>query len=176
MAGDVVILSAPIGSHGTTILGTRANLGFEADIASDSRPLHRLVEAMATVAGDAIHVLRDPTRGGVASTLNEIAQASAVQISLDERSIPVPDAVSAVCEMLGLDPLHVANEGCLVAIVEPAVADRVLATMHSLSEGQDACVIGTVLPADTPRVVMRTAIGSTRIVDMLIGEQLPRIC
>ncbi|HEX7105072.1 MAG TPA: hydrogenase expression/formation protein HypE [Acidothermaceae bacterium] len=174
--GDVVIVSAPIGSHGTTILSTRAGLAFEADIASDTRPLHWLVATMATVAGDEIHVLRDPTRGGVASTLNEIAQSSKVRIRLEESAIPVPPAVSAVCEMLGLDPLHVANEGCLLAVVTRDAADRVLAVMRTLREGHEARVIGEVIEGAGPRVVMRTRIGSTRIVDMLVGEQLPRIC
>lgn len=174
--GDVVILSAPIGAHGTTILSTRAGLEFEADIASDTRPLHWLVATMATAASHEIHVLRDPTRGGVASTLNEIAQSSNVRIRLEEAAIPVPAAVGAVCEMLGLDPLHVANEGCLVAIVRRDAADRVLAAMHTLRAGEDARVIGEVVDGAGPRVVMHTRIGSNRIVDMLVGEQLPRIC
>jgi len=169
-------LSAPIGAHGTTILSTRAGLAFDADICSDTRPLHWLVATMATAASDEIHVLRDPTRGGVASTLNEIAQSSDVRIRLDESAIPVPSAVSAVCEMLGLDPLHVANEGCLLAVVRRDAADRVLAAMHTLREGRAAKVIGEVVEGGGPRVVMRTRIGSTRIVDMLVGEQLPRIC
>jgi hydrogenase expression/formation protein HypE len=174
--GDVVIVSAPIGAHGTTILSTRAGLEFEADIASDTRPLHWLVATMALAAGHEIHVLRDPTRGGVASTLNEIAQSSDARIRLEESAIPVPPAVGAVCEMLGLDPLHVANEGCLLAIVSRDAADRVLNAMHTLREGREARVIGEVIDGDGPRVVMRTRIGSTRIVDMLVGEQLPRIC
>jgi hydrogenase expression/formation protein HypE len=174
--GDVVIVSAPIGSHGTTILSTRAGLAFEADVSSDTRPLHSLVATMAMAAGDEIHVLRDPTRGGVASTLNEIAHSSDVRIRLDESAIPVPPAVGAVCEMLGLDPLHVANEGCLLAIVKRDAADRVLAAMRTLREGCEATIIGEVIEGVGPPVVMRTRIGSTRIVDMLIGEQLPRIC
>ncbi len=174
--GDVVIVSAPIGAHGTTILSTRAGLEFEADIVSDTRPLHWLVATMATAASHAIHVLRDPTRGGVASTLNEIAQSSDVRIRLEEAAIPIPAAVGAVCEMLGLDPLHVANEGCLLAVVSPDAADRVLAAMRTLRAGQDARVIGEVIDGSGPRVVMHTRIGSNRIVDMLIGEQLPRIC
>jgi hydrogenase expression/formation protein HypE len=178
--GDVVIVSAPIGSHGTTIMSTRSGLGFESDIASDTRPLHRLVETMAAVAGDSIHVLRDPTRGGLSSSLNEIAQSSRVRITIDETAIPVPPAVGSACELLGLDPLHVANEGCLVAFVEARAADRVLDAMQSTPEGVEARVIGIVVDrvqdGSTPRVSMRTSVGSTRIVDMLIGEQLPRIC
>jgi len=173
--GDVVVVSAPIGSHGTTILSTRAGLALDADVSSDTRPLHWLVATMATAATDEIHVLRDPTRGGVASTLNEIARSSDVRIRLDESAIPVPAAVNAVCEMLGLDPLHVANEGCLLAIVERDVADRVLAAMRTLREGHEATIIGEVIDGTGPRVVMRTSSGSTRIVDMLVGEQLPRM-
>ena len=174
--GDVILVSGPIGRHGTTIMSTRVGLGFESDISSDTQPLHRLVEAMVAVAGEAIHVMRDPTRGGVASALNEIAEASGVQICLDEAAIPVPPAVAAACELLGLDPLHVANEGCLVAVVAPDVADAVLAAMHQTPEGEQACVIGRVIDAEAVRVVMSTLVGSRRIVDMLIGEQLPRIC
>lgn len=174
--GDVVLVSGPIGRHGTTVMSTRVGLDFESDISSDSQPLHRLVEAMVAVAGEAIHVMRDPTRGGVASTLNEIAEASGVQICLEEAAIPVPPTVAAVCEILGLDPLHVANEGCLVALVAPEVADVVLAAMRATPEGRDACAIGRVIDADAVRVVMSTLVGSRRIVDMLIGEQLPRIC
>jgi hydrogenase expression/formation protein HypE len=174
--GDAVIVSGPIGAHGTTIMNARAGLGLEADIVSDSRPLHWLVEAMAAVGGDAIHVLRDPTRGGLSSSLNEIAHASSVQIRLDEGAIPIPPAVASACELLGLDPLHVANEGCLVAFVDPAMADRVLTAMRCLVEGSGATLIGEVTDANRARVVMRTGVGSTRIVDMLVGEQLPRIC
>ena len=174
--GDVVLLSGPIGLHGTTVMSTRVGLGFESDIASDTQPLHRLVEVMVGVAGDAIHVMRDPTRGGLASALNEIAHASGVQICLDEESIPIPPTVAAACEILGLDPLHVANEGCLVAIVAPELADDLLAAMRQTPEGRDSCAIGRVIDADATRVVMSTLVGSRRIVDMLIGEQLPRIC
>ncbi len=178
--GDVVLVSGPIGRHGVTIMSTREGLGFEADVESDCQPLNALVEAMVRAAGDAIHVMRDPTRGGVASALNEIARSSGVEISIDEDAIPVPASVAAACEMLGLDPLHVANEGCLVAIVEPAVLPGVLAAMHASPAGADAVVIGRVTRRVTdgraPRVVMSTTVGATRVVDMLVGEQLPRIC
>lgn len=174
--GDVVVLSGPIGLHGTTVLSTREGLGFEADIASDTQPLHRLVRAMLEARGDAVHALRDPTRGGLASALNEIAQASAVGVVLDEMAIPIPPPVAAACEMLGLDPLHVANEGCLVAFVDAPSADAVLAAMRASPEGAGAVRIGTAVAEDPGRVVMRTLVGSRRIVDMLIGEQLPRIC
>jgi hydrogenase expression/formation protein HypE len=174
--GDVVILSGPIGRHGTAIMSSRAGLSFDSDIASDTQPLHRLVEKLITLAGDAIHVMRDPTRGGLASALNEIARASGVQICLEEKAIPVPPNVAAACEMLGLDPLHVANEGCLVAIVADDFADRALTAMRATAEGADAVVIGRVIDAESSRVVMTTTVGARRIVDMLIGEQLPRIC
>ena len=173
---DVVLLSGPIGAHGATILSTREALGFESEIESDTRALHRLVAAMIGVAGGAIHALRDPTRGGVASVLNEIAAASGVGIQIDEQAVPVPPAVAAACELLGLDPLHVANEGCLIAIVAPAHADSVLATMRSRPEGRDAVRLGRVRGDRAGRVVMNTLVGGERMVDMLVGEQLPRIC
>ncbi|MGA5298384.1 hydrogenase expression/formation protein HypE [Nucisporomicrobium flavum] len=174
--GDVVLLSGPIGSHGVTVLSTREGLGFEADVRSDTRPLHRLVEAMVGVGGEALHALRDPTRGGLASAVNEIAQASAVGVEIDEQALPVPGAVRAACEMLGLDVAHVANEGCLVAFVAPDRAAQVLAAMRVCPEGRDAVRIGSVLAEEPGRVRMRTGVGSRRVLDMLLGEQLPRIC
>jgi len=174
--GDVVLLSGPIGRHGTTVLSVREGLGFDSDIESDTQALHRLVEAMMQVGGDAVHALRDPTRGGLASALNEIAAASNVGVEIDELALPVPGPVHAACEMLGLDPVHVANEGCLVAFVAPEQADAVLAAMRARPEGRDAVRIGTVHDTDPGRVVIRTAVGSRRVLDMLIGEQLPRIC
>ncbi|MHB9863595.1 hydrogenase expression/formation protein HypE [Streptomyces sp. YIM S03343] len=174
--GDAVLLSGPIGLHGTTVLSTREGLGFEADIASDTQPLHRLVRAMVQAVGPALHALRDPTRGGLASAVNELAQASAVGVELDEAALPVPPAVTAACEMLGLDPLHVANEGCLVAFVAGDRADRLLAAMRALPEGAGAVQVGTVLESAPGQVTVRTLLGARRILDMLIGEQLPRIC
>lgn len=174
--GDAVLLSGPIGLHGVTILSTREGLGFEGALASDSRPLHRLVAAMIEAAGAGVHALRDPTRGGLASALNELAAASEVGVELDERRVPVPPRVAAACDLLGLDPLHVANEGCLVALVDPADAERVLEAMRRLPEGETARRIGTVVPGHPGRVTMRTTVGSSRVVDMLVGEQLPRIC
>jgi len=173
--GDVVLLSGPIGQHGIAVLSVREGLGFEADIASDTRPLHRLVAAMLGRSPE-VHVLRDPTRGGLASALNEIALASGVGIELEEARIPVPGPVEAACELLGLDPLHVANEGCLVAIVAPHAADDLLAAMRATPEGCGAVRIGEVIAARPGRVTLRTLVGSQRIVDMLVGEQLPRIC
>ncbi|MCU7729490.1 hydrogenase expression/formation protein HypE [Actinoplanes sp. KI2] len=174
--GDAVLLSGPIGSHGTTILCAREGLGFEADIRSDTQPLHRLVQAMVDAGGDAVHALRDPTRGGIASALNEIAASSGVGIEIDEQALPVPAAVHAACEILGLDPAQVANEGCLVAFVAPREADAVLAAMRARPEGRSAVRIGTVHRDEPGRVVVRTAVGSRRVLDMLVGEQLPRIC
>ncbi|RZU53541.1 hydrogenase expression/formation protein HypE [Krasilnikovia cinnamomea] len=174
--GDAVLLSGPIGSHGTTILSVREGLGFDADICSDTQPLHRLVAAMVDAGGDAVHALRDPTRGGIASALNEIAVTSGVGIEIDEQALPVPAPVQAACEILGLDPAHVANEGCLVAFVAAHRADAVLAAMRSRPEGRAAVNIGTVRDTEPGRVVVRTSVGSRRILDMLVGEQLPRIC
>ncbi|MER7751910.1 hydrogenase expression/formation protein HypE [Kitasatospora sp. NPDC097643] len=174
--GDVVLLSGPIGLHGTTVLSTREGLGFESDIATDSRPLHHLVRAIAKAGGSAVHVLRDPTRGGLATTLNEIARDSAVTVEIDEAAIPVPEAVAAACDLLGLDVLHVANEGCLVAFVAADKAEDVLTAMRAVPGGEGAVRIGHVADWPAGRVVMRTLVGAHRVVDMLAGEQLPRIC
>jgi hydrogenase expression/formation protein HypE len=173
--GDAVLLSGPIGLHGVAIMSVREGLEFEVEIQSDTQALGGLVAAMTDVEPD-IHVLRDPTRGGLSSALNEIAQASRVGMVLDEPSIPIPGPVRAACEFLGLDPLHVANEGKLVAIVPAASADAVLAAMHALPEGAGAARIGEVVADHPGMVTMRTIVGSERIVDMLVGEQLPRIC
>lgn len=173
---DVVIVSAPIGLHGVTVLSVREGLGFDSEIASDTRALHRLSRTIVDAGGAAVHTLRDPTRGGLASALNEVAQASRVGIALDESAIPVPPLVAAACEMLGLDPLHVANEGCLVAFVAPETADAVLAAMRSRPEAAEAVQIGVVTDGPPGRVTARTLVGARRTVDMLVGEQLPRIC
>lgn len=173
--GDVIILSGPIGDHGIAVLGARGDLGFETDILSDVAPLNKLVETMLEASQD-IHVLRDPTRGGLATTLNEIARQSQVAITLVERAIPVRPAVQAACELLGFDPLYIANEGKLVAIVGQAEADQVLAAMRRDRYGQEAVIIGEVTAQPAGRVLLKTAIGSTRIVDTLAGEMLPRIC
>ncbi|MFE2752314.1 hydrogenase expression/formation protein HypE [Actinosynnema sp. NPDC059335] len=175
-AGDVVLLSGPIGLHGTAILSAREGLGFEAEVASDSRPLHRLVAAMIGAGGRDVHAMRDPTRGGLAGALNELAHASGVAVEVSEEDVPVPRAVASACELLGLDPMHVANEGCLVAFVAAPSAPAVLAAMRALPEGAGATVIGRVTDGTTGRVTARTLVGSSRIVDVLVGEQLPRIC
>ncbi len=173
--GDVVILSGPIGDHGIAVLGARGELGFESDIQSDCAPLNHLIAAILDTS-DQIHVLRDPTRGGVASALNEIAFQSEVGITLYETTIPVRPAVQAACEMLGFDPLYVANEGKLIAIVGQEDAEAILTTMKKTRYGEEAIVIGEVNHAPSGRVLMKTAFGSTRVVDVLSGEMLPRIC
>jgi hydrogenase expression/formation protein HypE len=173
--GDAVILSGPIGLHGIAIMSVREGLDFEVEIASDTQPLNGLVAAIVAACPD-VHVLRDPTRGGLASALNEIAAASGVGIELREETIPIPGPVHAACEMLGLDPLHVANEGKLVAIVPAWSVAAVLAAMRAVPEGADAVDIGRVVADHPAMVTMRTIVGSQRIVDMLVGEQLPRIC
>jgi len=173
--GDVVILSGPIGDHGMAVLAARGDLGFEVDVQSDVAPLNGLIEAMLET-GAGMHVLRDPTRGGLATTLNEIAMQSGVSILLEEASIPVRPQVAAICEVLGFDPLYVANEGKLVAILPAQEAGRVLEVMRRTRYGEGAVQIGQVL-ADSPgRVLMKTRLGSTRVVDRLAGEMLPRIC
>jgi hydrogenase expression/formation protein HypE len=173
--GDKVLLSGSIGEHGIAILAQREGLEFESRIESDSAALHTLVAEMLR-ASSSIRCMRDPTRGGLSSSLNEIAAQSGVGIELVESEIPVREDVRGACEMLGLDPLYVANEGKLVAIVEPEAVGDVLRAMQRHPQGTNACVIGTVTAANTGLVTMRTALGTTRIVDMLAGDQLPRIC
>lgn len=173
--GDVVILSGPIGDHGMAVLSARGELGFESDIQSDVAPLNHLIRDMLEVS-TRIHVLRDPTRGGVATSLNEIAIQSSVGIIIDEERIPVRPAVNAACEMLGFDPLYVANEGKLIAIAAPDDALKILDAMRANQLGRDAVIVGEVVDQPTARVLMKTGLGSTRIVDMLAGEMLPRIC
>lgn len=173
--GDKVLLSGSIGDHGIAILAQREGLEFESRIESDSAPLHGLVGAMLAVTQH-IRCMRDPTRGGLSSILNEIAAQSGVGIELIESAIPVREEVSGACEMLGLDPLYVANEGKLIAIVAPDVADTLLATMRQHPLGKEARIIGTVSDKHMGLVTMRTALGTTRIVDMLAADQLPRIC
>jgi hydrogenase expression/formation protein HypE len=174
--GDRVILSGTIGDHGVAVMSKRQNLTFETDIVSDSAALHRLVAAMVEAGGPALHVMRDPTRGGLAATLNELAQQSNIGFRVAEEAIPIKPEVAAACELLGLDPLYVANEGKLVAIVAPEAADKVLAAMRAHPLGRDAAIIGAAVADDRNFVQMTTAFGGGRIVDWLSGEQLPRIC
>ena len=173
--GDKLILSGPIGDHGIAILAYREGLEFESTIQSDSAALHLLVRDMLNANRD-IRCMRDPTRGGLSSALNEIAAQSQVGIELQEQTIPVREEVRGACEMLGLDPLYVANEGKLIAIVPPRAADDVLDAMCRNSLGREARIIGTVTNSNTGLVTMQTCLGTTRIVDMLAGDQLPRIC
>lgn len=173
--GDVVLLSGTIGDHGITILSQREGLEFESEIRSDTTALHRLVADMLGVSAE-IRCLRDPTRGGLSSSLNEIAERSKVCIELQERAIPIRDEVQGACEMLGLDPLYVANEGKLIAIVDPAAAEPILEAMRRNPAGRDAQIIGRVTAANPGLVTMRTKLGTSRIVDLLAGDQLPRIC
>ncbi len=173
--GDVVIVSGAIGVHGMAIMSVREGLEFGAELESDCAALGSLVEAMLAVAPD-LHVLRDPTRGGLAAALNEIAAAAGVGVVIQERRVPVPPAVANACAVLGLDPMYVANEGKLVAFVPRASADAVLQAMRSHPLGRDAVVIGEAVEAHPGMVVARTGLGGTRVVDLPIGEQLPRIC
>jgi hydrogenase expression/formation protein HypE len=173
--GDAVILSGTIGDHGMAIMSVRESLEFETIIQSDCAALNSLVEAMLETTHD-IHVLRDPTRGGVASSLNEIAAQSKVGIMIDETKIPVKPDVHSACELLGMDPIYVANEGKLIAIVAAHAAEAVLARMRSHALGADAAIIGTVTAKHPGMLVARTGIGGTRVIPMQIGEQLPRIC
>jgi hydrogenase expression/formation protein HypE len=173
--GDAVILSGTMADHGMTILTQRQGLAFASELASDSAPLNQMVADMLATGCD-IHVLRDPTRGGVGTTLNEIAQKSDAGIRIDESRLPVRPAVAGVCDLLGFDPLYVANEGKLLAMVPGDQARRVLAAMQASPYGREACIIGEVVDDHPGRVFMKTRIGGERIVDMLTGEQLPRIC
>jgi hydrogenase expression/formation protein HypE len=172
---DVVIISGMIGVHGIAIMSVREGISFGTEVVSDCAPLNGLVSAMLDVTLD-LHVLRDPTRGGVATSLNEIAKAAGVGVELIERNLPVPETVANACSFLGLDPLYVANEGKLLAIVAREDADGVLAAMRAHPLGADAAVIGECVEDHAGMVVTKTAFGATRVVDTPIGEQLPRIC
>lgn len=174
--GDVVIVSGTIGDHGMAIMSVREGLEFDSVIESDTAPLNGLVAAMLEASPESIHVLRDPTRGGVASGLNEIAKASQVGVSLNERDLPVNHAVHSACELLGMDPIYVANEGKLLAIVARDAADQILEVMRNHPYGEKAAVIGEVVDQHPGMLTAKTGIGGTRIVDMQVGEQLPRIC
>jgi hydrogenase expression/formation protein HypE len=174
--GDKILLSGTIGDHGMAIMSKREGLEFEGSIESDCAALHSLVAAMLEAGPGNIHCLRDPTRGGVATTLNEIAGRSRVGMNLREPTIPVRESVKGACEVLGLDPLYVANEGKLVAVVAADAADAVLRQMRAHPLGREAAIIGEVLPDHPGMVLMKTEIGGTRILDVMFGEQLPRIC
>jgi hydrogenase expression/formation protein HypE len=173
--GDRVIVSGTLGDHGMAVLSQREGIRFQVPVPSDCAPLNKMVAEMLATGAE-IHCLRDPTRGGLATTLNEFAQQSRVGIRIDELSLPVNPAVLGACELLGFDPLYVANEGKLVAVVAPDNADRVLAAIRKNQYGQKAVVIGEVVKEYPGRVVLKTRLGASRIVDVLVGELLPRIC
>lgn len=173
--GDVVIVSGPIGQHGVAVMSVRDGLEFGSPVVSDTASVHGLVAALLDDGLD-VHVLRDPTRGGVAAALNEIAAASSLGIVLDDEAVPMQPAVRSACALLGLDPLHVANEGRLLVLLPADQADRALVAMRRCDNGRDATIIGRVVDDHPGMVVGRTAIGGTRVIDMPLGELLPRIC
>jgi len=175
LPGDRIIINGELGNHGAAILIARGELALETNIESDCQPLHGLVETILKVCPE-VHAMRDATRGGLATVLNEFALSSDVGICLYEQSIPVREEVKGVCEILGLDPLYLANEGKLVVVVKQENADTVLSAMKSHPAGKDACIIGEVISSPPGIVLLKTAFGTERIVDMLVGEQLPRIC
>ncbi|MFC1837393.1 hydrogenase expression/formation protein HypE [Thermodesulfobacteriota bacterium] len=174
--GDKIILSGTMADHGATILCQREGLQIQGDFKSDSAPLNHMVAAMLEESPEAIHVLRDPTRGGVGTTLNELAISSGVGIRIKEAALPVRGDVKGACELLGLDPLYLANEGKLLAFVAAEAAERVLQIMRNMAYGENGCIIGEVVAEHPGQVVLETIIGSSRMVDMLHGEPLPRIC
>ena len=174
-AGDAVLVNGLLGDHGAAILGVRGDMALETPISSDCAPLNGLVAALLAAA-PGVRFLRDPTRGGLATVLNEVAEASGVAIEIDERATPIREEVKAFCEILGLDPLYLANEGKIVAIVPADEADAALAALRAHPLGERAAIIGRVQSGELGRVTMRTVFGGRRIVDMLVGEQLPRIC
>ena len=173
--GDAVLLTGPIGNHGIAIAEARGNLGFQSGVMSDTAPLNHMLSELLAAVPD-VHVMRDPTRGGLATTLVEIVNQSAVTIELTEESIPIDQAVSSVCAMLGLDPLYLANEGKAIVILPQAQAELALVTLRHHRYGAQAVQIGKVISTDKPRLLLRTPFGTRRVLDMLAGEMLPRIC
>jgi len=174
--GDAVIVSGPIGDHGITIMLARGELDIESDVTSDTAPLHELVGGLLDAVPDGIRALRDATRGGVATILNEMARASNVAVVVDESTVPVRPEVNGACEILGIDPLYVACEGRFVAVVDGAAAETAVAALRTVPGGEGACVIGHVKDDPPGLVLLKTGFGGTRIVDMLVGDPLPRIC
>jgi hydrogenase expression/formation protein HypE len=175
-AGDAVIVSGTIGDHGMAVMSVREGLEFESPIRSDCAALNGMIGEVLDAAGAAVHAMRDPTRGGLASTLNEIASSSNVGVVIDEATVPVRSEVQSACELLGLDPVYVANEGKAVFFVAPEVAERVLAVLRAHQLGKDAARIGHVIREHKRMLVARTAMGANRVIPTMIGEQLPRIC
>jgi len=174
--GDRILLSGPIGDHGITILLARGEIDLETDLRSDTRPVHPMVDALVARVGHGVRWMRDPTRGGVASALNELAADARVCIALFEETIPVRDQVRGACELLGLEPMHIANEGQFLAVIAPEQADAALEAVRSIPGGEAAVIIGEVREAPARTVLSVSAYGSTRVVDMLVGDPLPRIC
>jgi hydrogenase expression/formation protein HypE len=174
--GDAILVSGTLGDHGMAIMSVREGLEFESEIRSDCAALNGMIAEVLAAAGTAVHTMRDPTRGGLASTLNEIAQASGVGVEIDEPSLPVRPAVQSACELLGLDPVYVANEGKAVFFVAPEAAEKVLAALHAHPLGKEAVRIGTVTTEHKGMLVAHTAMGANRVIPTQIGEQLPRIC
>jgi hydrogenase expression/formation protein HypE len=174
-AGDRVLLSGTLADHGMAVMLARGELELEADVASDTAPVHELAAALVAL-GPALRWMRDPTRGGLATALNELAEDAGLSVRLSEPTIPIRPPVVAACEVLGIDPLYVANEGKLVAVVAPEAADEALAALRALPGGEDAVVVGTLEDDDEPLVLLDTALGGTRIVDLMVGDPLPRIC
>jgi hydrogenase expression/formation protein HypE len=174
--GDRVLLSGPIGNHGMAIMLARSELDIEADIRSDTRPLWQLTSRLFDRIGRGVHWMRDATRGGVATVLNELARDTEMRITIAEESVPVDDAVRGACELLGLDPLHVANEGQFIAIIAADQAEAALDILRTTPGGERSCILGETEVAKISRVVARSSFGGTRVVDMLIGDPLPRIC
>lgn len=174
--GDKILVSGPIGRHGMAIMAEREGIGFESPIESDSATLWPVVKLLLERVGPAVHALRDPTRGGLASALNEIAASSRVGVVLEDGRVPVPGPVAAACEMLGLDPMYVANEGVFTAFIAPDLADEALEAVRSHPLGDGAAIVGTATTEHAGFVILRTGLGGTRVVDLLPGDQLPRIC
>ena len=175
-AGDKVLLSGPIGDHGITILLARGDLDLEADLRSDTRSVFPLVQALVNAAGAGVRWMRDPTRGGVATSLNELARDCGKGIVLFEEKLPVRDSVRGACELLGLDPLHIANEGQFLAIVSAELAEAALQALRATPGGEEAVIIGEVRDEPACAVLVTTLYGGSRMVDMLVGDPLPRIC
>ncbi len=174
--GDKIILSGPLARHGITIMSQRQHLGFETSISSDTRPLNKIIKLLLGYYGEKIHFLRDPTRGGLATILNEIATGTGLGVDLSQKNIPVEEEVFGACEMLGLDPLYIANEGLFVAVLDPFIAADFVAELRKWEHGSMAAIIGEVTANHSRQVVMKSVIGGSRVVSLLAGEQLPRIC
>ncbi|MGL6022917.1 MAG: hydrogenase expression/formation protein HypE [Chitinophagaceae bacterium] len=173
---DKIIISGPLARHGISIMSQRQGLGFETSICSDTRPLHHIIQILIGQFGQDIHLLKDPTRGGVASVLNEVAVDSKLGIVLDQKSMPIEEEVDAACEILGLDPLYIANEGLFIAIVKDTIAKEVVDVLHQWQYGSMASVIGKMVTEHPQKVLIQSHIGGNRVLNMLAGEQLPRIC